>query len=113
MPVEAIAPTSLDEVIEAGKPTLAIFTMVHCPPCKAMTPIIDNVAEDQVITNKVRIVRVPMERRRRADTAVFEEKYDVESYPTLHLYKSGELIATKIGYCQENTIKEFILKHLK
>ena len=110
MSIDAIALGAFDDTINSTDFTLILFSMPHCPPCRAMTPIIENVMEDQALSD-VQIVRFPMERRRRADTNVLEEKFDVDRYPTLHLYKNGELLATRSGYCEEPTIKEFITKH--
>ncbi|MCH2110382.1 MAG: thioredoxin [Polyangiaceae bacterium] len=85
--------TDLDfdtEVIKSPKTVLVDFTAAWCGPCRALAPIIDEVADElgsEAVVAKVDIDESPL-------TA---GKYGVRGVPTLMVFKNGERQSQHVG----------------
>jgi thioredoxin 1 len=77
------------EVIESDKPVLVDFTAAWCPPCRAMNPILDEIAADR---DDLRIVKLDVD-----DNQVVAAQYSVLSMPTFMLFQNGQPIQTLVG----------------
>ncbi|MDO5555323.1 MAG: thioredoxin [Clostridia bacterium] len=88
------------EVLKCDKPVLIDFYADWCGPCKMMSPIIDEIAEEKtgIIVGKVNIDEAQ-------DLAV---KYNVMSIPTIIIFKDGNIYKEFVGV----TSKENILNEL-
>lgn len=80
-----------DEVLKAEGPVLVDFWADWCPPCKAMDPILDDLAVE--LAGKVKIVKLDVETN--PSTVV---NYNVRAMPTLMVFKGGEPVDIKVGY---------------
>ena len=78
------------EVLEAKQPVLVDFWAEWCPPCKAMDPIVDQLAIE--LAGKVKIVRLAVD-----DNPATVVRYNVRSMPTLMVFKNGAPADVKIG----------------
>ena len=77
------------EVIKSDKPVLVDFNATWCPPCQALRPILEEMAEE---SDDYKIVSVDID-----DEDVLAEQYEVSSIPCLVVFKDGEEVDRKIG----------------
>ena len=89
-----------NEVLKSNETVVVDFFADWCGPCKAMSPIIDEIAEE---TN-VKVGKVNVDND--GDLAV---KYDVVSIPTIMIFKNGELAKTFIGLTEKEKITSELL----
>ncbi len=89
------------EVLKSDKPTLVDFWAEWCGPCKQVGPILEEISnemKDEVIIAKHNIDEHPNQ----------PTKYGVRGIPTMLLFKSGELKATKVGATTKSNIVSWI-----
>jgi len=78
------------EVLGADKPVLVDFWAEWCQPCKAMDPILDQLAVE--LADRVKIVKLDVDAN--PSTTV---RYNVRAMPTLIVFKDGEPVDYKVG----------------
>lgn len=69
-------------VLGADRPVLIKFGTQHCPPCRALSPIIDRIADEGV--GKYRVFSVDIDEAPRVAT-----RYGIRSVPTLLAFANG------------------------
>lgn len=86
-----------EEVIKSEKTVLIDFYADWCGPCKMMSPIIDQIAEEKADSLKVGKVNVDENQ----DLAM---KYGIMSIPTVVVIKNGQVEKTFVGLRDKNEI---------
>ena len=106
MPTKAITDESFDsDVIKSNKPTVVDFWAEWCGPCKQIGPILEEISDEmkeQVVVAKHNIDEHPNQ----------PTKYGVRGIPTMLLFKSGELKATKVGATTKSNIVSWIKENI-
>lgn len=93
------------EVLKSEKPVLVDFWAPWCGPCKAIGPIVEELAgqlKDSVKTMKLNV----------DDNQSVAVKYGVRSIPTLILFKEGKVVDTVIGLVPKEKIEAMVKKNL-
>ncbi len=89
-----------EEVIKSEKPVLIDFYADWCGPCKMLSPIIDEIAEEN---SEIKVVKVNVD-----DSQDLAMKYQVMSIPTLVVIKNGEEVNRSVGLIDKSQVLNLI-----
>lgn len=92
-------------VTESDVPVLVDFWATWCGPCKAIAPVLDELAQD--FADKVRIVKIDVD-----ENPNLAAQYGVRSIPTLFVFKNGEKVDGTMGMQPKAKLAELLNKHL-
>ena len=86
-----------EKLIGESKPTLVDFFATWCGPCKMQAPILEEVKS--AVGDKANVVKVDIDKNRNLAT-----QYNVQSIPTLILFRNGEPVWRTVGLQQRETL---------
>jgi thioredoxin 1 len=93
------------EVIASTIPVLVDFWAEWCGPCKAIAPILQELA--QKYDGKLKIVKLDVD-----SNPATPPKFGVRGIPTLILFKDGQVQATQVGLLSKAELESFIDTHV-
>lgn len=82
------------EVEKSECPVLVDFWATWCGPCRIIAPRIDQVAEDESMAGRLKVVKVDVDQPGVQEVAT---KYNIRSIPTLLFFKNGEVVERVVG----------------
>ena len=77
-------------VLKSTTPVLVDFWAEWCGPCRAVGPILDQIAEEHA--GKLKVVKLNTD-----EESAIAIKYGITSIPTLNVFVNGEVVKTVIG----------------
>ncbi len=90
-----------EEVIKSDIPVLVDFWAAWCMPCKMLTPILKEIAEE--MEGKIKIAKLNVD-----NSPQSAGQYGIRSIPSLLIFKRGSVIEQMIGALPKKTIKQKI-----
>ncbi|XAH21754.1 thioredoxin TrxA [Xylophilus sp. GW821-FHT01B05] len=93
------------DVLQADKPVLVDYWAEWCGPCKMIAPILDEVSASY--KDKLQIAKMNVDENRDIPA-----KFGIRGIPTLMLFKSGQLAATKVGALSKAQLTAFLDQQL-
>lgn len=93
------------EVIQSEIPVLVDFWATWCAPCKAISPLVDAVADEYA--GKVKVGKVNVD-----ENQATPGKYGVRGIPTIILFKGGAVIDQIVGAVPKSQLDALIAKAL-
>lgn len=90
-----------EHVLDSDMPVIVDFWAEWCGPCKAIAPLIEQVAKEYA--GQIKVVKLDVDHNK--ETA---SKYSIKGIPTLILFKGGEVKDTKVGMLTLSQLTAFI-----
>jgi thioredoxin 1 len=103
--VQQVSDADFNTMISSEQPTLVDFWAPWCGPCKAIGPVVEDLAEEY--TGRVTIAKMNVD-----ENPVTPGKYGIRAIPTLILYKNGEVIDQITGAVGKSQLVDLIKKAL-
>lgn len=101
MGVTTLTETNFEaEVIKSDRPVLIDFWASWCGPCRMLSPLVDELAEEH---KEIKFCKVNVD-----DEEVLAKNFGIMSIPTLVVYKDGKLKARQAGAVPKESILELI-----
>lgn len=82
------------EVLQSDLPVMVDFWATWCGPCRMVSPIVDEIAEE--VQGKVKVGKVNVD-----EQGELAAQFGVMSIPTIMVFKNGEVIETSVGAKQK------------
>lgn len=93
------------EVLESPLPVLVDFFATWCGPCRAIAPMIEEIAKER--RGKLKVCKADID-----NAPDFTSRHGVLSVPTLVLFKGGAEIERLVGAVPRSTIEKMIAPHV-
>lgn len=105
MSVVNVSDANYKEVLAAGQPVVLDFWAEWCGPCRMVSPIIDELAEEYA--GRITVGKVNVDEN---DTVVAE--YGIRNIPTILFFKDGQVVDKQVGAGQKAAFVEKMNKLL-
>jgi thioredoxin 1 len=90
-----------EEVLKSETPVMVDFWAAWCGPCRALAPIVDELANSY--SGKLKVAKMDVDKN-----AATPNRYNVRGIPTLLIFKQGKLQEQIVGYVSKDTIEKAI-----
>ena len=94
------------EVLDSDVPVLVDFWATWCAPCRAIAPLIEEIAQEQ--NGKLKVVKVDVQSNMRT-----AQQFRVSNIPTLLVFKGGREVGRQVGAAGgKNGLNNLVQSHL-
>ncbi|PSO58933.1 MAG: thioredoxin [Cyanobacteria bacterium QH_9_48_43] len=94
-----------DDVLESEVPVLVDFWAPWCGPCRMVTPVVDEIADQY--EGQVKVVKLNTD-----ENPNVASQYGIRSIPTLMIFKGGERVDMVVGAVPKTTLANTLEKYL-
>lgn len=104
-PIDVTDATYQSEVIDADKTVLVDFWAPWCGPCRNVSPILEEIAQER--SDQLQVVKINID-----DNPMTPARYGVTGIPTMTLFKGGQPVASIVGAQPKQRIVRELEPHL-
>jgi len=94
------------EVLSSTQPVLVDFWAVWCGPCKAIAPVVSQLADD--FEGRARVGKVNVDAE-----LTLARQYNISAIPTLLIFKDGKVVEQIVGLRGKEELKGMLAKHAR
>ncbi len=97
-----------EKVLNSEKVVLVDFWATWCPPCRMMSPILEDIAKR--MDDGVDVVKVNVEDSE--ENGALAQEHGVQGIPNMQVFKGGKVVDEFVGMRPANVLEEDLKKHL-
>jgi thioredoxin 1 len=94
-----------EEVLKSEQPVLVDYWAEWCGPCKAIAPILEEIAKEY--EGRIKVCKLNID-----ENPSTPPRYGIRGIPTLMLFKNGDVKATKVGALSKSQLATLIDNNL-
>ena len=96
---------TFQQIINGDKPVLIDFYATWCGPCKAMSPIVEQIGKE--MQGQARILKIDVDKNQ-----AVAAQYQIQAVPTFMIFKKGEMVWRQPGGADKMTIMNQLRKFI-